>query len=138
MEEAIASPVLQLGALGAVIVFMVYYMRQVQRQNEKRAEADEFIRGLVERAFEVGDAHLESWRDMTRQTIEAYQQVGAAYEEMNGSLQANCDAIRDGRKMNHAEHQTIDNNVVNLRRALDGLERTVVDDHKKIKGVISG
>jgi len=124
MEQALASPALQLGALGAVIVFMVLFMRQqaahALNQAEKRADRDAFIEGLVTRAFEVQDAHLESWREMTRQTIRAYQEVGVAYNEMHQALEANCEAILNGTKQSHEEHSRID---MKVSRTLENLEK---------------
>ncbi len=136
--EVLAAPALQLGALGVLAVFVALFMRQVAAQNEKRAERDAFIEGLVTRAFEAQDAHLESWRDMTKQTIEVYQQVGVAYGEMSDGLQANCDAIMNGTERSQAEHREIEDGVVNLHQALNGLDKSIAQDHSRLEEVMSG
>lgn len=138
MEEVLATPALQLGALGVLAVFVALFMRQVAAQNEKRAETDVFIQGLVKRALEAQDAHLESWREVTTETITVYREVGVAYGEMNDALQANCDAIMNGTKQSHEEHREIEDSVVGLHRALDGLDKSITANHGRIEGVISG
>lgn len=136
MEEALASPILQLGALGILAVFMWLNMRQQGQQAEKRAHRDEWIEGLVERAFESQDAHMESWREVTKETITVYQQVGVAYSEMNDALQANCDAIINGGTESKEQHKEIDSQVKELSQTLDDLNTTMVRDHGRIEGAL--
>ena len=136
-----AAPVFQYGALGAVVVFVVLFMRYQASESEseqtQRVRRDEFIEGLVKRAFEAQDTHLASWREMTTETIRVYQEVGAAYKEMNTALEANCEAIVNGTKQNHSEHLQIDIQVVNLCRTLEKLDKTIAEGHGEIKGVLS-
>ena len=73
MEEILATPVMQYGALGAVVVFVVMFMRYQTQESEdeqvQRLRRDEFIEGLVTRAFASQDAHLAAWREMTTETM---------------------------------------------------------------------
>ena len=127
--DVINSPLIQIGALGAVILFVYLFMRHQAEMAGKelvaRVKRDEFIEGLVEKAGATQEAHLASWQTMTAETLAAYQAVNAAYDRLTQLVTDTCTAVLNGHQSRTEAEAVLSKQVGEVHAALQALATVV-------------
>lgn len=127
--DVISNPLIQIGALGAVILFVYLFMRHQSeiavKELAARVKREEFIEGLVEKAGQSHEAHLTAWRDMTAETLAAYQAVNAAYDRLTQLVTETCTAVVNGHCERGAAEAALQKQVEQVHSALKALAAVV-------------
>ena len=136
IEEVIASPLTQLGALGLLAVFVVLSLRRdndrdkatmkVQQQFlDQQASDTVYMRTLVSESIKSQKEQILAWGTMTQDTIAAHAKVADSYVAMTKALAANWDAIAANGKETRKTHAEIQNSIQNSQAAIDDLRRAL-------------
>ena len=100
VEEIVASPIIQLGALGLLAVFVVLSLRRDAARDRvtnaiqesyrtQQVEDAEYMRQLVDQSLAAQAGQMDAWGQMTRDTIAAHAKVAGSYDGMTEALAAN-------------------------------------------------
>lgn len=136
VEEIVASPIIQLGALGVLAVFVVLTLRRDATRDKvaqaiqesyraQQVEDAEYMRTLVDQSLASQAAQMKAWGAMTTETIAAYSKVAESYDGMTDALNATTESIVTGNGQQaeaHAEHVA---SMQSTRAAIDDLRRAL-------------
>ena len=136
VEEIIASPVIQLGALGLLAVFVVLSLRRDTSRDKvanaiqesyrtQQVEDAKYMRQLVDQSLAAQAKQMDDWGEMTRDTIAAHAKVADSYDGMTDALTANCEAIANGNGANTKAHAALATSIQSTHTAIDDLRRAL-------------
>ena len=138
LTEPIIQVITDLGAMAAVIIFVVLYMRSREgissQEQEAREKRDVFIEGLVEAGTEQQAEQMTAWREMTKETLTTFQGYTAAFEELAETHRETCEIILNGNKELHSDHVQMYTELDQASKAIDKLENTVIESRGEIMG----
>lgn len=134
--EIVASPVIQLGALGLLAVFVVLSLRRDATRDKvantiqesyrtQQAEDARYMRQLVDQSLAAQTTQMDAWGQMTHDTIAAHAKVADSYDGMTEALAANCEAITNGSGNSAKAHTALADSIQSTHAAIDDLRRAL-------------